>query len=208
MEKQDMCPDLFNVATKVMFTQMSAKEGIKKFGERAIAALFKEYNQLDKGAREGKPVLAPIDPDTLTTTQKRQALYAVNLIKEKRCGKIKGRTCADGSRQKRYLSQDENISSPTASLEGIMTTLAIDAHEKRNVVQSDMPKDKHIHMKFTDDFVDIMCEVNPEYLPHVRYEEKGKKVLYVSIIRAIYGCIFSALCWYELFWTTLKDMGF
>ena len=216
MEKQDVCPDLFNIATKVMFTQMTAKEGIKKFGERAIAALFKEYNQLDKGAREGQPVLAPINPDTLTTTQKRQALYAVNLIKEKRCGKIKGRTCADGSRQKRYLSQDENISSPTASLEGIMTTLAIDAHEKRDVVtvdipgaflQSEMPKDKHIHMKFTDDFVDIMCEVNPEYLPHVRYE-KGKKVLYVSVIRAIYGCIFSALCWYELFSTTLKDMGF
>jgi hypothetical protein len=169
---------------------MSAKEGIKRFGEKAIAALFKEYKQLDEGAMKGKPVLAPINPDTLSYEQRKQALYAVNLIKEKRCGKIKGRTCADSSRQKQYLNQDENISSSTASLEGFMTTLAIDAHEKWDVVtvdisgaflQSEMPKDKHIHMKFTDDFVDIMCEVNPEYLPHVQ-QEKGQKVLYVSVI--------------------------
>ena len=62
-------------------------------------------------------------------------------------------------------------------------------------------------MKFTNDFVDIMCRVNPEYLSHVRYE-KGKKVLYVSVIRAIYGCIFSALCCYDLFSTRLKKLGF
>ena len=45
IEKQDKSNDLFKIATKVMFTQMNAKEGIKRFGERAIAALFKEYKQ-------------------------------------------------------------------------------------------------------------------------------------------------------------------
>jgi hypothetical protein len=56
-------------------------------------------------------------------------------------------------------------------------------------------------------FVDIMCKVNADYLPYVVYEN-GKKVLYVKILQAIYGCIESALLWYNLYATTLKDMGF
>ena len=38
--------------------------------------------------------------------------------------------------------------------------------------------------------------------------ENGKKVLYTRVLQAIYGCIESALLWYELFSTTLQDMGF
>ena len=52
-----------------------------------------------------------------------------------------------------------------------------------------------------------MCEVNPEYIPFVRYEN-GKKVLYVKILRAIYGCIESALLWYKLYSETLEGMEF
>ena len=52
-----------------------------------------------------------------------------------------------------------------------------------------------------------MFEVNPEYEQYV-IKENGKKVLYVKILRAIYGCIESALLWYELYAKTLKGMGF
>jgi hypothetical protein len=52
-----------------------------------------------------------------------------------------------------------------------------------------------------------MCEVNPDYLKDVRYEN-GKKTLYLRILKAIYGMIESALLWYDLYSTTLKDMGF
>ena len=38
--------------------------------------------------------------------------------------------------------------------------------------------------------------------------ENGKRVLYVKVLRAIYGCIESALLWYELYVKTLKGMGF
>ena len=62
-------------------------------------------------------------------------------------------------------------------------------------------------MRLRGKFVEIMCEVNPEYLPYVT-EERGKKVLYLKVLQAIYGCIESALLWYNLFSTTLKDMGF
>jgi Reverse transcriptase (RNA-dependent DNA polymerase) len=38
--------------------------------------------------------------------------------------------------------------------------------------------------------------------------ENGKKVLYVRLIKAIYGCVQSALLWYKLFYGTLEKMGF
>ena len=52
---------------------------------------------------EGKPVIGPIDPYSLTWEEKRKALDAVNLIKEKRNGKIKGRTCSNGAKQRRFV---------------------------------------------------------------------------------------------------------
>ena len=211
-----------SVAANYLFTQvtehaqMSAKAGIKKFGDQAVAAMLSEYKQLNEGPMPGKPVFGCIDPTTITREEKRRALEAVNLIKKKRCGKIKGRTCADGSKQKRYLKHGESISSPTVSLEAIVGTLLIDANEGRDVaifdvpgayLQAEMPKEKKLLMKFRDEFVDIMCEVNPEYKQHVTVEH-GKRVLYVKVLRAIYGCIESALLWYELYVKVLKRMGF
>ena len=79
-----------------IFTQMSASQGIKKHGEKAIAAVFKELQQLDTGVLPGKPVVAPQDPLELTAKDLEEALEAVNLIKEKRNGDLKGCTCANG----------------------------------------------------------------------------------------------------------------
>ena len=52
-----------------------------------------------------------------------------------------------------------------------------------------------------------MCEVNPEYVPHVRMENKNK-VLYVQILKALYGMIESALLWYNLYTEVLQNEGF
>ena len=195
---------------------MSAKAGIKKFGDRAIAAMLSEYRQLNNGPMPGKPVFGCINPDDLTSEEKKRALEAVNLIKKKRCGKLKSRTCANGSKQKKFLRYGEIISSPTVSLEAIIGTLLIDVNEERDVaifnipgayLHAEMPADKKLLMVFRGEFVDIMCEVNEKYKKHVRIEN-GKKVLYVRVLRAIYGCIESALLWYELYAKTLKKMGF
>ena len=37
------------VATKFMFTQISAKADIKKFGENEVEAMAKQYRQIYKG---------------------------------------------------------------------------------------------------------------------------------------------------------------
>ena len=110
----DKSNDLFRTALNVMFvqakrtnkktqvvgeySQMSAKLGIRKFGEEAIAAMVKEYIQLDIGAFPGKPVIEPITYEDLTKEERREALESINLIKKKRVGTVKGRTCTDGSR--------------------------------------------------------------------------------------------------------------
>ena len=120
----------------------------------------------------------PIDPDILTPEEKKQALEAVNLIKEKRDGKVKGRTCANGKKQRKYVKEGSILSSHTVSLESILTTLIIDSYEGRYVSISDipgaylhaeMPEGKVIFMRLVGQFVDIMCDVNPEYKKYIRY---------------------------------------
>ena len=62
-------------------------------------------------------------------------------------------------------------------------------------------------MKLSGGFVDIMCEVNPEYIKNVIIV-KGKKVLYLEIFSALYRCIESALRRYELYSESLHKEGF
>ena len=69
------------VATNFMFTQMSTKVGIKKFGETLMADVVKEYRKIVKGTTEGKPVVTPIVPNALSFEDKMKTLEAVNLIK-------------------------------------------------------------------------------------------------------------------------------
>jgi hypothetical protein len=64
-----------------------------------------------------------------------------------------------------------------------------------------------VFMKFHGESVDILCEMNPKHERFVTIEQ-GKRTLYVRLIKAIYGCVKSALLWYELFSETLKKMGF
>jgi len=207
---------LLRKAIGIILAQMSAEKGIKTFGHRAVAAMIKELKQLDDGPMPGKRAVCPIDPDSLTKDQKSMALEAVNLIQEKRDGRIKGRTCANGAKQRKYVKEGEIDSSPTAALESIVSTLLIDAYEKRYVAIADvpgaylhalMPADKLVLLKLRGKFVDIMCQVNPEYKPYVRYEGKCK-VLYLHVLRAIYGCLESALLWYNLYSSTLQKLGF
>ena len=108
--------------------------------------------------------------------------------------------------------------SPTVSLVSILTTSAIDDYEGRDVAIVDVPG-KYLHadmpqtegktvlIKLKGNFVDIMCSVNEEFTPHVVYEGKTK-VLYMKFLRAIYGCLESAMLWYNIYVTTLKGMGF
>ena len=207
-----------NKAVRILFTQMSAKKGIEKHGERAIAVLIKEFKQLNEGAILGKPVIEPVDPQCLTVKEMRNALNVVSLIREKRDGSLKGRACADGRKQRAYIEKENiDISSPTVSLEGLFTSLLIDAYEKRKIATFDVAgaflqpelteRPDKLLLKLQDIYVDIMCEVNPEFKDTVIYE-KRRKTLYMKAIQSIYGCLEAAILWYKLYSEKLVDMGF
>ena len=63
----------------------------------------------------------------------------VTLIKENRSGKVKERTCADGSNKRIYLKEGERISSPMVSLEYLLFTLIVDEHEGCNMATFGIP---------------------------------------------------------------------
>ena len=100
----------------------------------------------------------------------------MNLIKEKRCSKIKGRTC-DGVSTKGYILR-EDASSPTISLEAIITTLVVDAYEGQDVVifdvtgsylNSGMPDEKYSRLQLEGKLVDIMCDMNSNRISNIWY---------------------------------------
>ena len=191
-----------------IMTQMTAKAGIKKHGVAAEEALLREFMQL-----EDQTVYEPIHPSSLTAEQRKGTLRAINLIKEKRDGNLKGRTVADGSVQRGLYDKSETTS-PTVSNDALMISVIVDAYERRDVAVADVAgaylkayMEDFVTMKFTGPSVDILCEMKPEYNEYV-VTESGIRVLYVRLIKALYGCVKSALLWYDLFAGSLEGMGF
>eukprot|EP00957_Ditylum_brightwellii_P064313 4880551-Ditylum_brightwellii.AAC.1 len=168
--------DTFKKAIGAYFNQMPASKGIKIYGERALTAMVKELKQLNDGAMEEKPVVVPIDAHLLSDDDKLKDLDAVNLIKEKRDKSIKGRTCANGSKQRLYLKEYESVASPTVGLESL---ILIGAHEGKKFISFDVPgaflqgemaDNKLVLLKLKGEFVDMMCKINSKFEPHVQYE--------------------------------------
>ena len=104
----------------------------------------------------------------------------ITLIKEKWSGKIKGRVCVDGRSQRAYIKKEE-AASPTVSMEALMVQLTNDAFEElaiaifdapRAYLNADIPYEKFVLLKLEDEFLDIVCESNPEPIKDVQKEVK------------------------------------
>eukprot|EP00957_Ditylum_brightwellii_P006759 512930-Ditylum_brightwellii.AAC.1 len=114
-------------------TQYSLKAGLQKFKERGETAVMDEFKQI-----HDRDTFEPLNMGDLTEEQKRNALESLMFLKEKRCGRIKGRTCADGRKQ-RATSNKEDAASPTVAHESVMLTSVIDTMENRDVGTTDIP---------------------------------------------------------------------
>ena len=111
------------------------------------------------------------------------------------------------------FSKDQ-ITSPTVSTDALLMTLTVDAMEEQEVGTADVPgaylqadMDDHVILKMTGRSVDALCQTNKSYKEFVR-TERGKKVIYLRLKKALYGCIKSAMLWYNLFTENLTEMGF
>jgi len=207
--KSTVMYDLYKHVTALCFTQMSARKGIKLLGESAIEALAKEYSQLSD-----LKVFKPRYVHELSIEEKQAALNAIDLIKLKRNGTVKGRTVADGRKQRPYFEKHET-SSPALSNEAFIATIVVDAVEERDVaitdvsgafLKAEMPD--YVLVKMRGPAVQAMLRANRKlYQPYVTYE-KGEMVLYVQLLKAMYGTLKAALLWYQLFTEKLEKMGF
>ena len=74
---------------------MGMNRGLKEFGSDAEAAISKELMQL-----HNMEAFVPVYGRDLSPEQKKGALESIMTMKQKRDGKIKGRHCADGRKQR------------------------------------------------------------------------------------------------------------
>ena len=82
-------------------------------------------------------VISGINTNSLTVEQKRKAPREVNLIKLKCSGKLKVGMCANGASHRKFVTREEK-NSRTITLEGLLSTMVIDAYEVRKVANFDI----------------------------------------------------------------------
>ena len=141
-------------------------------------------------------------------------------LTEKRDGTIKGRMVANGKPSREWHSRDDSAS-PTAHLESILLTAAVDAKEGRDVMSADVPNafiqtpmpqtkpgEARVMIKIKGILVDLLVQMAPEiYAPFVVFEN-GRKVIYAEVLQALYGMLVAALLWYKQFRSNLETIGF
>eukprot|EP00934_Nitzschia_sp_Nitz4_P002612 Nitzschia sp. Nitz4//scaffold489_size5144//31//2646//NITZ4_009230-RA/size5144-processed-gene-0.1-mRNA-1//1//CDS//3329552897//2602//frame0 len=191
-----------NMEGTLMTPQMSLKQGLKRFADAGLAAVKKEVAQL-----HFRQVMKARKRNELTHLQRKRALGYLMFLKRKRNGTVKARGCADGRPQREY-TRKEDASSPTVANESVFITAVIDGAEDREVAVVDVPgafmqaeMDEIVHLRLTGVMVDMLLETDSQmYEPFVCYEGRTK-VIYVELLKALYGTLRAA----RLFWMTLTE---
>jgi hypothetical protein len=185
------------------------KRGMKTFGFDGVDAVRSELHQL-----HDRSVMRPRLSSEICRAHRRAALAYLMFLKRKRCGRIKGRGCADGRPQRAYIPH-EYATSPTVSTQAVILTSLIDAHENRDVATIDIPgaflqadMEDLVHLRLTGQMVNRLLEIDHQaYAPFVTSEGK-EKVLYVELIKALYGTLKAAKLFWLLLFGKLQEWGF
>ena len=197
--------------TTAMFqtSQMTMKKGLKMFGKQGEEAVKKELQQLHERA-----VIKPIAAPMMTRDEKRKSLQYLMFLKRKRCGKIKARGCADGRPQRLYTAKEDSTS-PTVAIESVFLTSVIDALEGRDVATVDVPgafmqadMDEKVHVRLTGTMVKLLVEIDPDRYGPMVVHERGEQVLYVRLLKALYGTLRAARLFWEKLTRKLQEWGF
>ena len=186
--------------------QYIVEKGLKKFGERGKQAAEKELDHLHQ-----RGCFRPIDISSKTLEEKKRTQKRMMLLTEKNNDEktVKGRLVYDGSKTRDWVSREE-AASPTVFMESISLTTVIDAKENRDVMTADIPNafiqahmpklengENRVIMKITGVLVDLLVKLAPDIYTSYVVFENGKKVLYVEVLRALYGMLVATLLWYK-----------
>lgn len=191
-------------------TQHSAKKGLRTFGEDGAQATLKEMKQLDT-----QDVMEPVKHDMLTAEEKKKALEHLMFLKKKHCGKIEGRGCADGRKQRTHKGKDET-SSPTTTTESPFLSCVIDAKERRDVATIDVPGafmqadiDELVHARLAGPLATLMARVDPKKRERfTHHDSKGRPVLHAKLNKALCGMLQAALPFWKNLTSVLEGWGF
>ena len=117
-------------------------------------------------------------------------------LTKNRCGRIKGRGCADGRSQREYTTE-EDASAPTVCIESVLiSSCTQDARENRDIATVDLPgafmhadmKD-HVHIKLVGKMAELLVMADPKLYRKFIKIEHGKPVLYAKLRKALYGTL-------------------
>jgi len=196
-------------------TNLRVKVALEKFGKVAYEAIKDELIQLFLKKRALVPMkLRDIARENLYYPAK--FLRSHMFLREKHDAmgifeKMKARLVADGSAQDKTEFEDEEISSPTASLESIFNMLKLVAVEKRHLLVLDVGGaylnaiiDRNEFMYVQPELVKILLDINPGYAKFI--DDKGRML--VQIEKAMYGLVQSAKLWFDTITGVLKKAGF
>jgi hypothetical protein len=135
-------------------------------------------------------------------------------IVEKQDGCVHARACADGSKEQ--LEPDykkEDGTSPTVATDSILISATIDAHKGCDVPTINISgaflnayNNKETIMLLKGCLTKLMVQVNPQlYCKYIIHDSKNQPLLYVKLMKLIYGLLKSALLFYQKFVDNLKS---
>jgi hypothetical protein len=154
-----------NVVAAIM-TQLSLQAGLKEWGDEAFTAAQSEIKQL-----HFMNTFKPNHWRELIQFQLQKMLESHMFLKQKRGGKIKGRTMAGGNKQCDYIFK-EDARSPTVTTDSVMMACIIGTEEKRDVAVVDTPiafvqtcvdnENDMVFIRIRGILVDILVEIAPD----------------------------------------------
>jgi hypothetical protein len=185
----------------IMAEQYSIKRGLKVFGKEGEKAVTKELSQM-----HDMVVYTPVHAHELTREQKVQALESLIFLTKKRCGRIKARACANGSKQRNYIPKADSV----------FITSAIEEHKGREVITMDIPgaflhaeTDEEIHMLLRGQLAELMVKIDPKlYRPYITKNGRGESIMFVKMQKAMYGMMRASLLFYLKLVDELIEDGF
>ena len=129
-----MTKEYFETEASKSTPQYGFSKGLKLFGDEGYQATKNELevNLLGRGC------IDMLSWKDLTWDIRKQTLGYLMFLKRKKTGKIKGRGCADGFPQQKYVTKEES-SSPTVSFYALMCSCLMDAMDDRKVITVDIP---------------------------------------------------------------------
>jgi Reverse transcriptase (RNA-dependent DNA polymerase) len=197
------------VEERHIFTALTMKDARRLYGDTLIdaASIEELQNCIQKGVWEC------LEPDyPLTSAIPSKMFLTPKKLPNGDIDKIKGRVVAGGHRQDRSLFNDNEISSPTVALTSVLAVAALAAHDGHHVMTLDHKaaylnatmRGPRVDMLLTPEVAEIMCRIDSKYRKFIRPDRK----IAVTLKKALYGCIQSAVLWYQELASTLEGMGF